>query len=275
MKCINDYKLVTKIGKGSYGEVWKAININKKKYVAIKIEKKNTKNILKHETVILRQMQHLTNVVDIKYFGESSTFNYLILELLTVPVDTYFNNMILHGYDKNILIIKIGIQIFNCLNNIHREGILHRDVKPANFLMDDKNHVKIIDFGLSRQYIDKNGNHKVNTKKNKITGTLRFISKFIHEGNEPSRRDDLISMVYIIIYLLNGSLPWQGLTVSNRCEKENVIYKIKNNYLNFQNLKINTTIPIKLTELLEYLENLSYNETPNYDYILFLIKTLL
>ena len=79
MKCINDYKLVTKIGKGSYGEVWKAININKKKYVAIKIEKKNTKNILKHETVILRQMQHLTNVVDIKYFGESSTFNYLIL----------------------------------------------------------------------------------------------------------------------------------------------------------------------------------------------------
>ena len=271
MQLINDYKLINKIGKGSYGEVWKAIHIYKKKHVAVKIEKKSSKNTLKYETTILRYLKSLDNVVNIKYFGETISYNYLIMELLDNQIDEFYSKSLLKEMNRKGLIRKLGLQMLSCIKNIHLHGIIHRDIKPGNFLMEHEK-IKLIDFGLSKQYIDKNGYHKSNKKHETITGTLRYVSKNIHNGEEPSRRDDIISMVYILFYLYLGNLPWQGLKIINLKEKEKEILKLKENFLYI--MRENIEIPIKLIELLEYVENLSYEEEPDYEFISFLLKTL-
>jgi len=270
---INDYKLISRIGKGSYGEVWKAVNINKNKYVAIKLEKKNDKKTLKYETIVLRYLKELNCVPNIKYYGEVQKYNYLIMDLLDIQIDCYYNNKKFLVNDKNRLISNLGIEMLNCIENIHLNGIIHRDIKPDNFMMNSKNKLILIDFGLSRQYINKQGIHKINKKHNNITGSLRYCSIFIHNYNEPSRRDDLISMVYILLFLINDTLPWQGIKVNSRNEKEAIIYS-KKKYFS-QILKNNSSsIFKKIGDLLEYLENLSYLEQPNYEFIKFLIKSL-
>jgi len=273
MQLINDYKLLHKIGKGSYGEVWKAIHTNNKKYVAIKIEKKSSKNTLKYETMILRFLKDLDNIISSKYYGETQSYNFLIMELLDCQIDEYYNKLILKDINKIGLLRKIGLQMLNCIENIHKFGIIHRDIKPGNFLINyEKEKIKLIDFGLSKQYVTKDGEHKINKKHDNIIGTLRYISIFVHNGEEPSRRDDIISMVYILFYLLLGTLPWQGLKLSNQIEKEKQIGKIKIDFLKY--IKENKDIPEKLILLLEYVYNISYNEEPNYDFISFILKTL-
>ena len=79
-------------------------------------------------------------------------------------------------------------------------------------------------------------------------------------------------MVYILFYLYLGNLPWQGLKIINLKEKEKEILKLKKNFLYI--MRENIEIPIKLIELLEYAENLSYQEEPDYEFISFLLKTL-
>lgn len=273
MQILNDYKLLHKIGKGSYGEVWKAIHINKKKYVAIKIEKKSSKNTLKYETMILRYLKNIDNVIKSKYYGETQSYNFLIMELLDCQVDVYYNTLILKNISKIGLIRKLGLQMLKCIEDIHNTGIIHRDIKPGNFLVDkDKEKIKLIDFGLSKQFIDKNGNHKPNKNHDNIIGTLRYVSLHVHNRNEPSRRDDIISMVYILFYLFLGNLPWQGLKISNACEKEAEIMKMKFDFLKFINE--NKEVPEKLIQLIDYVYNLCYDELPNYEFIRFLLKTL-
>lgn len=272
MQLINDYKLLHKIGKGSYGEVWKAIQIYKKKHVAIKIEKKSQRNTLKYETTILRYLKDLDNIVKIKYYGETNSYNFLIMELLGCQIDEYYNKLILKDMNKIGLIRKLGLQMLFSIKNIHVYGIIHRDIKPGNFLIEQESEkIKLIDFGLSKQYIDKNGLHKPNKNHESITGTLRYVSINIHDGEEPSRRDDIISMVYILFYMYLGKLPWQGLKIDNLKEKELEMLKMKKEFLT--TMKKKKEIPLKLLELGEYVNNLTYEEEPDYDYIAFLLKT--
>ena len=119
MQLINDYKLINKIGKGSYGEVWKAVHIYKKKHVAVKIEKKSSKNTLKYETTILRYLKSLDNVVNIKYFGETISYNYLIMELLDNQIDEFYSKSLLKEMNRKGLIRKLGLQMLSCIKNIH------------------------------------------------------------------------------------------------------------------------------------------------------------
>ena len=265
---INDYELVKKLGQGSYGEVWKGLNIHKKKEVAIKMEKKTLKNTLKYEMIVLRYLKHIKCVPNVKYYGQISKYNYIIMEILGDTIVDYYNKKKI----KDGEIKWLGLKMLQCIEEVHTYGIIHRDIKPDNFLLTtDNKDLKIIDFGLAKQYMDKNGNHKCNKKHSNITGTLRYISKYVHIGNEPSRRDDIISFIYILIYLLNSFLPWQGLSYTDQNKKINTIYKMKQNLMNEEFCEI---IPDKILTMLEYAEKLNYDEEPNYDYLTFLIKTI-
>lgn len=267
---INNYELVKKIGMGSYGEVWKGINSlgagEKKKEVAIKMEKRSSKNTLKCEIIILRYLKHLSCVPKVKYYGQISKYNYIIMELLGDTIFKYYNKQ----SSKDGEVKWLGLKMLNCIEEIHTVGIIHRDIKPENFLLtNDNKNVKIIDFGLAKQYMDNNGIHKPNKNHSNITGTLRYISKYVHLGNEPSRRDDVISFIYILIYLLNSKLPWQGM-LSDENKIKN-IYKLKKTFIIDQQCQ---QLPNKILDMLEYVEKIKYDEIPNYEYLYFLIKTI-
>lgn len=283
MTIINNYKLIKKIGKGSYGEVWKARHIYRQKDVAIKVETNGKKNTLKIETMLLRYLSNIAEIPYVKFYGESETFNYMILELLGNSVSDYYFNMI----EKSINELKwIGLKMLSSIRDIHGYGIIHRDIKPDNFLLTTNNkNIKIIDFGLAKHYIDCDGKHKECVKHNNIIGTPRYISLYVHEKNTPSRRDDLISFVYILLFLMNYSLPWQYVKGDNKEEKVNNIQNLKRRLthnelcsnIHYKNLTVveNLKIREKMEELLNYVYSLTYDEIPNYEYIRFLLKTII
>ena len=115
---------------------------------------------------------------------------------------------------------------------LHDKHFIHRDIKPENFCIGRQNYdstIYIIDLGLSKRYRDEETRIHVPFKEGKtLTGTLRYGSKNSHDGIEPSRRDDLESVGYMLIYFLKGSLPWQGLNTTDKDEKHLKIKELKN-----------------------------------------------
>ena len=111
--------------------------------------------------------------------------------------------------------LMITYQLLDRMQHMHLKNFIHRDLKPDNIMMglgEDSQNLFLVDFGLTRSIIDsKTGKHiKFKGGKN-LVGTCRYVSVNSHLGHELSRRDDLISVGYIMIEMLTGSLPWIGM----------------------------------------------------------------
>lgn len=113
----------------------------------------------------------------------------------------------------------------------HSRNYIHRDIKPDNFLMglnNQSNIVYLIDFGLAKKYRDGKTYHHIPYKENKtLTGTARYASINSHLGIEHSRRDDLESIGYVLIYFSKRMLPWQKMKGASKQEKYHKIMEKK------------------------------------------------
>ena len=255
----NKYNLIEKISEGSFGSVFKAENIRTKENVAIKFEIKmdNIKS-LKNEAKIYQYLGKINGFPQIKMFGTMDKLNYLVIDLLGKSLSNtilYFNKLSL----KTTLLI--GIQIINRIKVLHENQLLHRDVKPSNFLFGlekDINKLYLVDFGFSKRYIY-NGTHIQEKKLTKIVGSLNFVSLNIHNYIEPSRRDDLESCIYIMLTMLLGKLVW--------FDKSNLndIYKLKEQIILLEE------VPSFIKILLNYVRKMKFDETPDYNYIINII----
>lgn len=116
----------------------------------------------------------------------------------------------------------IAIQMLERIQFLHLKGFIHRDVKPDNFVIgsDSKGYkIYLIDFGLAKRYLDKDGNHIPYKDNKNLTGTARYASLNTHLGIEQGRRDDLECIGNVLLYLLKGDLPWQNMRANNKKEK--------------------------------------------------------
>ena len=133
-------------------------------------------------------------------------------------------------------VLMIADQMLTRLNNLHDKDYIHRDLKPENCVIgleEKENIVYLIDFGLSRKYRDSRTNEHIPYKEGKsILGTVRYISIYTHFGIEQSRRDDIESLGYILVYLAKGILPWQGQKAKTKKEKYKIIKPLLEDYLN-------------------------------------------
>ena len=151
------------------------------------------------------------------------------------------------------LVLQIGIKIISLLKVIHDKGLIHRDIKPDNFLLGLKNEKKIyiIDFGFCKCY-NRDRRHIEEKEVNNLIGSQMYASINAHNFIELSRRDDLESLGYMLAYFYLGNLPWQNI------EENEKIKKLKENIINNENL------PDILVNYIKYVRLLNFNETPNY-----------
>lgn len=255
------YELTKLLNKGAFGQIYKGINRITKENVIIKIENKS-QNSLQHEAKLLNALRDLKGIPKMRTFGTTKEYNFIVMDELGYSLEY------LKQHEKISLnaIYNIGHQLITILNDIHMVGIIHRDIKPDNILFGKQSDkLYLIDFGLSKTYIDNQWNHLPISFNKQMIGTLSFASINIHNGIESSRRDDLISLGYTLIYLFNSKLPWQSINYKNMDEKHEKIKKLK--------LKEFVNIPNNLKLYLKYCHELEYNDTPNYSYLLSLFSS--
>jgi len=255
----NKYKIIHKIDSGNFGYIYKGENIRTRENVAIKVEPivNNTK-LLKNESIIYLNIGNYTGIPTVKWYGKDDTNYYMVINLLG---DSLENIKQLNGRISLKATLQIGINILSILKHIHSYGYVHRDIKPENLLFGlNKQNIYIIDFGLCKKYMINDNHIEMNTKKNLI-GTPNYASINSHNFFELSRRDDLESLSYILLYIFFGTLPW--------IDKYNYLSESERNICirnDKKNIFLNEYIPLVLLNFYKNVINLSFKETPNYEY---------
>jgi serine/threonine protein kinase len=243
----NKYKIIKEIGSGNYGNIYLGEHIYFKKHVAIKIVIGKNNILLKNEAKIYNLLQNTIGVPNMLMYGIENNINFLILERMDNVLER-INTSRFTG---------IAIKIIEIIEAIHSKGVIHRDIKPDNFMFKN-NKLFLIDYGLATTFCNFEKKHNNKKVTNNIIGSLNYISLNVHEKMMPSRRDDLESIVYIFIYLLNKNLPWKDYD-----KKDIILCKKK--------LIDDNTFDVNIINILKYIRGLEHFDNPDY---LFLYKQL-
>ena len=201
---INKYKIDKEIKRGAFGCILRGNYLKTGEPVAIKIEYGEIPS-LKHEVKIINYLSTsgVKQIPSIYWYGIHENNPCLIITLYECSLFDYMKHRQITVEKMNILMLKT----IDIIEHIHRFFVLHRDIKPANFMIKDGD-IFLIDFGLSTFYLNENGEHYPNKQNNTIIGTPKFVSINIHMGHQYSRRDDLISLGYMYVYMILGDAIW-------------------------------------------------------------------
>jgi serine/threonine protein kinase len=280
------YHIIKNIGSGSFSEVYLVSGRNNNKLMAMKVEDKCKNPRIMHEYSIYK---HINNNVDRnnknnidgnnitteitgipKIYGcyNLPDYNIMTMELLGDNLEELFNKC--NRIFTITTVLNIGIQIVKLLKFIHDLDYIHRDIKPNNFLIGKKNKsiIYIMDFGLAKKYRN-NKSHIPFKNGRSFVGTARYASINMHFGIEPSRRDDLESVGYMLIYFLKNKLPWEGLKKSGNIRHIDLIGEKK---MSISLSELCKNIPKCFEDYLIYCKNLKFAENPNYDYLINLLN---
>lgn len=268
---VNKYLPTEIIGKGKFGTIYKGKNIRNGEHIAIKTE--YPEQTLKHETKMLNYLYSngCRDIPPVYWYGIHNLQNSLIIPLYELSLEEY-RELNYQMFSKDVFLKKINQIMIKCidiLENIHYFYVLHRDIKPQNFMIHNKN-IFLIDFGLSTFFMDENGKHVECSQKTCIIGTVNYISPNIHIGKSSSRRDDLISLGYIYMYLLSGSLPWSGIE-TNEMDDYNKLHVSHQTNMKKLEMKTWSNLENILKDYGEKIQNymhncyfIDYDESPNY-----------
>ena len=266
----NKYQLLKKIGAGSFGKIFAARLIDldepNAKY-AVKItavEQTHNEVAMQNEVMIYEKLKGVKNIPTLYAAGTEGKFNYMVLDLLEQSVEQL---RIDYGEQLSLkVVLHLAGQMLTIVEEIHARGIIHCDLKPANFLLKTNakqiSELYLIDFGLAKCFLDEKSRHVTIKTNEQMVGTIRYMSLNTHHGLTASRRDDLESIGYILLFLYHGQLSWQ-----NQSSVAQVV-ELKQNF-GWHSSSIGEFILFLL-----YCRNLSFTDKPNYAYLRGLLENL-
>lgn len=255
------------LGKGGFAFVYAGWDNLTNEPTAIKVEntdRKNASRSIKREyrfTVKLHAGS--CRVPKPIWCGRSQDRRVMVMQQLGDSLSGYFK---LCGKRLSVqTTLCLAIELIGILESVHDIGILHRDIKLQNFLTAYRDCTKfyICDFGLSDFYLNpENHTHIPLTKGHSRYGTVRYASMNNHKGHEQSRRDDLESLGFVLLYAVRGNLPWQTIRDEDRRQKWSKVYEMKRN-TRIEDLCEN--LPAVFVTYMERVRQLNFEERPDYE----------
>jgi len=271
------WRISQQIGMGAFGEIYVAQNVSTREPVAIKVEAANEKKqALRAEVAIMKKLQGCPYVCQFIFCGRQGNINFLVMELLGDNLSDLRKKQP-RGAFSMATVCRLGCEMIDALQAVHGMGVMHRDVKPSNFVLGGRykasrdpslaNKLFIIDFGLSRKYISPDGEIKPPRANAGFRGTARYASVNSHQCKELAPRDDLWSVFYMMVEFATGTLPWRNLRDRDK------VGEVKQKYMTGK--KLTDGLPPEFEQFMSYLHTLDYYSKPDYGLIRQLFHGLL
>jgi serine/threonine protein kinase len=266
------------IGEGAYTKTYLGEDKFLKNYVAILEINSDYKEKIQIEEYILGKVHGKGNFPQLYEVLQDESNIYLIENLMGFTLKSLFKVCDLN-FDF-FTIMKIGIDLISNIKILHDLGFVHRDLKPGNIVYGNlsfenfnmKNQIGIIDFGNSNLILDSKGNIKYSDKITKCAGNRCFSSNNALKGYDATKMDDIISIIYILIYFNNGNLPWKGIKKDKTNFNKNEIIEIREN-ISIKDLCSN--FPEEFIFLVENIMNSNPREEPKYSDIINTFESLI
>jgi len=201
------YRIIEPIGKGGMGVVYKAEDIKLERTVALKFlppdltEDPEARERFVREAKAAAALSH-PHICTIHEIGEDENQYFIAMECIE---GQSLKQKILKGPLDQAEALDIALQVAEGLEEAHKKGIVHRDIKPGNIMVTDKGSVKVMDFGLVKVL----GGSLI-TKEDKTMGTVAYMSPEQAQGEVVDQRTDIWSLGVVLYEMLTGQLPFKG-----------------------------------------------------------------
>jgi len=269
------YKIKKLMCKSVFSNVYEGINIKENIPVALKIEKKGKYELLETEAYLLMHLKGF-GIPEVISFGKYGNYKVLVEELLGPTVEDLWEKIAFKKdpFGRKNMFLKdiciLAIQGLDRLEFVHSKNILHRDIKSKNFIIGrkDPNIIYLIDFGFSKKYrSSRTGKHLKFSYINTLIGSIFFSSRYAIRGYELSRRDDLESFGYMILYLAKGgNMPWIKY-YNKKLDRLKKIEEIAKQKMEISDEKLCTGLPVEFVNYMKYVKNLDFEQEPDYKYL--------
>jgi casein kinase 1 len=268
------FRLGRKIGCGAFGQVYLGTNVQTSEEVAIKLENVGIRTPqLIYECKLYKILEGGVGVPKVHWYGVEGDYNVMVMDLLGPSLEDLFCFCNRQFGIKTVLML--ADQMINRIEYVHSKNLVHRDIKPDNFTIGlgrKANQIHVIDFGLSKKFRNQRSQDHIPYREGKsLIGTPRYVSINAHRGIEQSRRDDLESIGYVLMYFCRGNLPWQGFQA--RCKKEKYDKIMERKISNPPNV-LCEGFPTEFGSYLSYCQSLRFCDRPDYAYLRRLLKDL-
>lgn len=258
------YKLEKLLGAGAFGEIYSGVDVESQDAVAVKLERADAPYPqLAYEARVYRRLANNKGIPRLYYIGVEGHYNVMVMERLGENLENLFNTC--HRKFTLPTVQALAVQMLTLVALVHDEGFVHRDIKPDNFCTSAGGQICIIDFGLSKCYLNPTTREHIPFRTDKhLTGTARYASVRNHMGHEQSRRDDLESLGYVLIYFLRGRLPWQNIKKNDSEEQK---YKKMMEMKQSSMEDVLQELPSAFRQYFEHVGGLAFDSRPDYAYL--------
>ncbi|KAF9475736.1 putative casein kinase [Pholiota conissans] len=257
------------MGEGSFGQVCSGIEVHTGASVAIKYEligHPSKPETLPYEAAVYAQLEGVQGISRIHWYGQETNTNVLVMDKLGPNLEQL--RRFCRGRFGLKTVLMLGEQMVSTIEQVHGRGIIVRDIKPENFapgLVEEYQRLYLFDMGLSKLYLDPvTGTHMPFREGRHGVGTLRYISHNGHLEIENSRRDDMEGIGNVLLYLLHGQLPWQGIFAPDIAAKMLRIGEMKRGKA-FDDFL--AQYPSAFSLFFKHCRSLKFEDKPDYEYL--------